>query len=249
MRGVIFDFFGTLMIYTNSRKAWEDWLSSLYENFKRFGYTKPKSTFAVECDGIMNKPEPNYKSMNLTVFEKRIYALSIELGLEVKPEEIRSVSQEAMNVWQRYVPLDPNAIPVLEVLKRNNIVALISNFDHPPHIYSLLTKLKLDHFFDSIIISSEVGVKKPNPAIFSFALKETNLKPSEVCYIGDTKDDITAAIRADIRPILIQREIDGGDELLYDYSVSKSLVDKKVLNNETKNVKVITSLKELIDSV
>jgi HAD superfamily hydrolase (TIGR01549 family) len=249
MRGVFFDLFGTLMIYTNSRKAWEDWLFVLYENFKKFGYTKPKSSFAMNCNGIMNKPEPNYNIMNLTIYEQRIYALSIELGLEIKPKEIRRISQEAVNAWQKHVPLDPHTIPVLKVLKRNKILALISNFDHPPHIYSILTKFKLIHFFDSIIISSEVGVKKPNPEIFSYALEQNNLKPNEVCYIGDTKDDVAAAIMANINPILIRRETNAEDELLYDYNVNKSVVDKNILDNETKNVKLITSLKELIDSV
>jgi len=249
MRGVFFDLFGTLLIFTNSRKAWEDWLFALYENFQKFGYMETKSSFALKCDGIMNKPEPNNKNMNLTIFEQRIFNLTIELGLEVKHEEIRRISQEAVNAWQKYVLLDPDTVPVLNTLKKSKVLALISNFDHPPHIYSILSKFNLKHFFNSIIISSEVDVKKPNPSIFSFALEQTNLKPNEVCYIGDTKDDVTAAVRAKILPILIQREIDAGDELLYDYSKEKSIINNNVLVKDTKNIKVITSLQDLIGFV
>jgi len=249
MRGIFFDLFGTLLIYTNSRKAWEDWLVVLYENFRKFGLNEPKESFAMKCNGIMNKPEPSYSTLNLTIFEQRIYALTVELNLEIKHEEIRRISNAAVHAWQKYVPLDPDAIPVLNTLKKSKTLALISNFDHPPHIYSILSTFKLKHFFDSIIISSEVGVKKPDPSIFSFALEQTNLNPNEVCYVGDTKDDMTAATKARILPILIQRKLNAEDELLYDYNTEKSLFNKNKVDIDSKNVKVIESLKDLIGIV
>jgi len=249
MQGVFFDLFGTLLIYTNSRRAWEDWLSVLYNNFIEFGYMETKESFAIKCNGIMSKPEPNNINPGLTIFEKRIFDLAIDLGLGIEENEIRRLSREAVTAWQKYVPLDPDSIPVLNTLKKSKILALVSNFDHPPHIYSILSKFNLKHFFDSIIISSEVGVKKPDPSIFAFAFEQTNLKPNEVCYIGDTKDDVIAAIRAKILPILIQRKIDTEDEILYDYSTEKSFVNSNNSVENTKNVKIITSLKELIGFV
>ena len=249
MRGVFFDLFGTLMIYTNSRKAWEDWLSVLYENFKKFGLNESKKSFALKCNGFMNKPEPNFNNLNLTIFEQRLYAFTIELNLKLKSEEIKRIANEAVNAWQKFVPLDPDAIPVLNILKKSKSLALISNFDHPPHIYTLLSTLNIKHYFETITISSEVGVKKPNPSIFSFALKKTNLKPTEVCYIGDTKDDITAAIEAKLLPIFIQRKIDDEDELLYDYNTRKSVVNKNKLDLDFKKIKRIENLRDLIGLV
>jgi putative hydrolase of the HAD superfamily len=245
MQGVFFDLFGTLLIYTNSRKAWDDWLLVLHENFKKFGLNEPKKSFAMKCNGFMSKPKLNYSNLNLTIFEQRIYDFTIELNLEIEHEEIRRIANEAVNAWQKHVPLDPDAIPVLNTLKKSKTLALVSNFDHPPHIYSILSSLKLKHFFDSIIISSEVGVKKPDPLIFSFALRETNLKSNEVCYVGDTKDDMTAAIKAKILPILLRRKIHPEDELLYDYSTEKPLLKKNIPEIDSKNVKIIESLKEL----
>jgi putative hydrolase of the HAD superfamily len=249
MRGVFFDLFGTLLIYTNSRKAWEDWLSVLYNNFRYFGYKETRESFAIKCNGIMSKSEPNHNNLDFTIFEQRIYGLANEIGLDVKEKEIKRISQEAVNAWQKYVPLDSDTVPVLNTLKKKKTLALITNFDHHSHIYSLLSKLNLTHFFDSIIISSEVGVKKPDPSIFSFALKQTNLEPNEVCYIGDTQDDVTAAIEANILPILIQRKIDAVDELLYDYNTEKSSINTNIIEKEYKNVKVIKNLKELIEIV
>jgi len=118
MRGVFFDLFGTLLVYTNSRKAWEDWLLVLYENFNKIGLNEPKKSFAMTCNGFMNKSEPNFSNLNLTIFEQRIYALTIELSLELKHEEIRRIANEAIDAWQRYVHLDSDAIPVLNTLKK-----------------------------------------------------------------------------------------------------------------------------------
>ena len=46
-------------------------------------------------------------------------------------------------------------------------LALISNFDHPPHVHRLLDELALRPFFDAVVVSGDVGVKKPDPAIFT----------------------------------------------------------------------------------
>jgi putative hydrolase of the HAD superfamily len=249
MKGVFFDLFGTLFIYTNSRLAWEDWLSVLYNNFKEFGFKKTRESFASECDGIMNKPEPNYSELELTIFEQRIYSLAINLSLDIELKEISRISNEAVNAWQKYVPLDPDTIPVLNTLKESKILALISNFDHPPHIYSLLSKFRLKRYFDALAISSEVGIKKPDPLIFTSVLEQTKLEPNDIYYVGDTKDDVRAAVNAKMQPILIQRQIDTEDELLYDYSTKKSFLKSNKIEKDIKNVKVITTLKELISLV
>jgi putative hydrolase of the HAD superfamily len=43
----------------------------------------------------------------------------------------------------------------------------------------------LAKYFDKIITSEEVGVKKPNPLIFQYALQQTNAAASESIMIGD----------------------------------------------------------------
>jgi len=34
IKGVFFDLFGTLMIYTDMQKAWDMWIQALYEDFR-----------------------------------------------------------------------------------------------------------------------------------------------------------------------------------------------------------------------
>jgi len=192
---------------------------------------------------------PAIKNHKLTIYEKRIYSLGLELNLQLEIENIRKIVNNTINAWIKYVPLDPDAIPILEELKRSKILVLITNFDHPPYIYSLLSDMKLRNFFESIIISSEVGVKKPDPTIFSSPLKQVKLNPNEVCYVGDTREDMEAAINAKIYPIFIQRNPSSENELIDDYYINESPIIQNHIEIDFKSVKKITSLKELIKIV
>jgi putative hydrolase of the HAD superfamily len=56
----------------------------------------------------------------------------------------------------------------------------------------------------TIIDSGVVGVAKPDPAIFDFALPSLDLDPSEVIYVGDSvKYDIRSAEAAGMTPLHI----------------------------------------------
>jgi putative hydrolase of the HAD superfamily len=101
----------------------------------------------------------------------------------------------------------------------------VSNFDHPPHVRDILADYKLESFFDTIIISGDVGVKKPNPAIFSFALEQTGLSKNEVIYVGDTNEDVDGAMAAGIRPIFLARPAQGTDSTALDYRNAHSRID------------------------
>lgn len=58
-----------------------------------------------------------------------------------------------------------------------------------------LKESKLDQYFDIVVCSDEIGVKKPDPAIFKFALKRANAEPSESIMIGDCPEaDVRGAL-------------------------------------------------------
>ena len=237
IKGVFFDLYGTLLIYNDLERSQEDGLLEIYKYLRNLGLKISKKSFNLKWDLFVVKAKNPIKKEHLTIFENKIYDLSIEIGLKLEDDEIRLAANKGLNTWQKYITLDPNAIPILKILKKDKILALITNFDHPPHVNSLLTKLELRDFFDSIVISGEVGVKKPNPQILSFALKQTKLQPSEVCYVGDTIEDVEAAYNAKISPILIERQNVVKNELSYDDSIG------------IKYAKKIISLKDLIKIV
>ena len=61
--------------------------------------------------------------------------------------------------------------------------------------YTKLRESKLDNYFDVVVCSDEGGFKKPNPAIFQFALNGANAKPDESIMIGDCPEaDVKGAL-------------------------------------------------------
>ncbi len=104
--------------------------------------------------------------------------------------------------WQVY----PDVIEFLSYWrKRNSKLAIISNFDS--RIYRVLAALGLDQYFSSVTISTEIGVAKPDPAIFHAALQKYNCQPAQAWHIGDSySQDYRGAKAAGLRAILLERE-------------------------------------------
>ena len=205
IRGIFFDLYGTLLIYGNMKQAWSDWLSTFYHLLVQQGLDMPKETFAQECNGFFSSAEPATNENNLTALERRIEALCLQLNHNLGKNELRPIADRIAAAWQGHIFLDPQTVPVLSALKQNKTVGLVSNFDHPPHVRRVLSDYGLKNCFDSIIISGEVGVKKPDPAIFALGLEQTGLAPNDVVYVGDTQEDVAGAIAAGIRPIFLVR--------------------------------------------
>lgn len=60
--------------------------------------------------------------------------------------------------------------------------------------------------FNSIVVSAEHGVAKPDAAVFRIALDELGVAPAEAVHVGDHPvNDMEAARRAGIRAILLDR--------------------------------------------
>lgn len=67
-----------------------------------------------------------------------------------------------------------------------------------------LDKMELTALFDGIVISSDVGYKKPSAEIFSIALEKFGITPDNSVYVGnDMRDDIFGAHRAGLKTVYI----------------------------------------------
>ncbi|HBB33673.1 MAG TPA: hydrolase [Cyanobacteria bacterium UBA8803] len=99
----------------------------------------------------------------------------------------------------------PDVLPALEAWRRIGIqLGVLSNFDS--RLYLVLKALKLEEFFTSVTISTQVGVAKPDPQIFGIALEKHHCDAREVWYIGDSlTEDYQGANSAGLRAILLKR--------------------------------------------
>lgn len=67
------------------------------------------------------------------------------------------------------------------------------------------SKVPVDELFDVVVDSSEVGMRKPNPAIFHHALAELGgTPPEEAVFLDDSPGNVAGAQRAGLHAILVE---------------------------------------------
>ena len=98
-----------------------------------------------------------------------------------------------------------DAIPTLAELKRRKIkLGIIAN--QPPGTAQRLEKWGMIEFFDVIAASAELGISKPDPAIFGWALEQANCVAQNALMVGDRLDnDIAPANRMGIHSVRLLR--------------------------------------------
>lgn len=77
----------------------------------------------------------------------------------------------------------------------------------PVKQFEKVFRLGLNGFFNEIIISDEIGIRKPNPRLFEYALSKMGVKPESAILVGDRLDnDIIPAKKVNIHTVLIHRK-------------------------------------------
>jgi len=104
--------------------------------------------------------------------------------------------------WVAY----PDAKPTLESLRKRDFkLGVVSNATDLAR--KVLDNLELSQYFDFLILSDEVGIRKPSPEIFNIALKAAHARPNRALYIGDKYSvDIVGASRTGMHALLLDRE-------------------------------------------
>lgn len=92
-----------------------------------------------------------------------------------------SAYNERENLWAYTYPWVSDALKKLQ--EQGYCMSVLSNSDG--RIRQLLTGLNLAQYFEYIFDSQVLGMEKPNPIFFEFALNKIGKTPSEVLYIGD----------------------------------------------------------------
>ncbi len=83
-------------------------------------------------------------------------------------------------------------------------LALISNTmsDQPRE---MLEETGLDSLFETIICSRDLGIRKPNPAIFKYVMDKVGVQPGETVHVGDSVEaDMEGASGSGITSIWIR---------------------------------------------
>jgi putative hydrolase of the HAD superfamily len=90
------------------------------------------------------------------------------------------------------VKIDPAVVALMETLRERYKIALLSNAMRP-FLDQLLDKHDLKRRFDTMVISCEEHVTKPDPAIYRLAVERLGV-PAEACvFTDDNQVNVDAA--------------------------------------------------------
>ena len=125
-------------------------------------------------------------------------------GYEVEPEDVRIA--QAIDVYFSYFGercrVIPGTMEMLATLAGEYRLGLLSNFTHAPAAMTILNRLGLVSFFDVLLISGDLGYRKPHPLTFNKLARALNSDKARMLYIGDDPEaDIRGALNAGIQPV------------------------------------------------
>ena len=193
----IFDLYGTLIdIWTdeNQEELWEGISLPLGDGEDK-GQTVREEYLALCRDAY--KGEGHDLDL-LSVFEKMLEKRNVDVSVAASLAfEFRRLSMVRLKTFD-------GVENMLKELKKQGRVYLVSNAQSCFTIDELRTTGLYD-LFDGILISSDVGVKKPFPDIFRLAFEKFGIAPEESIYIGnDMRDDILGASRVGMKTMYIE---------------------------------------------
>ncbi len=203
VKAIGFDLFNTLI--TADPKAVREAVERLIRSLRKNGFTFEEEPFKVtyrRCalDFLEKTKEDGRETHN----RFWVSAALRELGYPVEPEDARIASalDAYFSAFFDYCHLIPGTMEMLNRLRGIYPLGLLSNFTHAPAAKGLVTQLGLAPYFDVLLISGELGYRKPHIMVFQQLVADFGVDNSRLLYVGDNIEaDINGALLAGIRPV------------------------------------------------
>ncbi len=172
--------------------------------FKDFKIDVVPNEFLKVYKPINKKYWKLYREEKVSKSDLRYYRLKEAFDMlkhSITDESIDMIAIKYIEYLPNFNHIFTGTIELLEYLKEKYQLHIITNgFEE---IQTLkLQKSGLFDYFDQIITSESVGVKKPNPKIFHHALKVSNARKENSIMIGDNLEaDIRGAMNVGLQTI------------------------------------------------
>lgn len=143
-------------------------------------------------------------------------------GWDADEEEFKRQHDAVLkDVYAKVVKITSHSADVLKKLREKYAMVLVSNFYG--NIRTVLKEFNLDVFFDDVVESAEVGIRKPDPRIWEIGVERLGMKPEEVVVVGDSfYKDIEPALKAGCHAVWFKGE--GWTKKTYDETVPDKVI-------------------------
>ncbi|ACL68787.1 HAD family hydrolase [Halothermothrix orenii] len=204
IKAIIFDIDDTLISHTSAIKKGS---KNFYDKFiaeKGFTLSEFQDIWKEEHDKYMEQ----YLKKEITFQEQKILRLKgvfSRFGENISSAEAKEFFNYYLSAYENNWTLFSDVC--LELLN-DYLLGIISDGDSDQQRKKLKNKSIID-FFDTVVISGDLGISKPDKRIFKKCLNDLDINSYEALYIGDNyKKDFIGAINSVLYAGLIDRNAD-----------------------------------------
>jgi FMN phosphatase YigB (HAD superfamily) len=199
-RAVIFDMFDTLVNFRNvhlplvrvNGHGVRSTSPFVYEVLKPLCAAVPFEDFFHAFVGSYRAAEEirNREHREVTVrerFQMLFTRLQIPEGPNVA-DLMETGMAEHMRQLIRAMEFPESHRVLLDRLKPWYRMAIVSNFDHGPTVEAALTAHGIRDRFEAVVVSADIGWRRPKPEIFLEAFRRMGIGPADAIFVGDTPE-------------------------------------------------------------
>ncbi len=175
------------------------------------GVQEPEDVFFARLEARWKIYRKQSKESLLEASEKELWTLW--LLPDYPAEKIAPLSGRLTRLWRdhdgRRVPRPDVTHVVIELDRRGYKLGIIANTITETEIPDWMETDGLTGYFKSVVLSSKVRIRKPNPEIYWEAARRLGVEPSKCVYVGDNPvRDVEGAQRAGFGMVIILVEPD-----------------------------------------
>jgi HAD superfamily hydrolase (TIGR01662 family) len=217
LRGAIFDL-GSTLLSNQYNNRWSElrpaMIAALVSDFRAQGTALDDLKFASVFTRMFAEfdvqRQTHFKEITTEyVLRSALNALELDPGGLNVARGLAAYFAPSEALWK---PM-PAVYEAIEALRDQGLrLAIVSNAADNDNVQRLIDNHRLRAYFDPIVVSAAVGVRKPNPRIFDPVFRAWNFAPSELVMIGDTLGaDILGARNAGMKSVWVTMEADTPD--------------------------------------
>lgn len=187
VKGIIFDYGGT--IDTNGIH----WAEVIWEQYKQAAVEVEKRLFREAYvygeRSLAKNPLIEPSDTFHTLLQKKIALHAQYLGEKISHRQEEFIVE---GCYQKVLDTLRTTCAVVDNLSTRYPLVLVTNFYGNMSV--VLQEFNLSRYFPTIIESSVVGIRKPDPTLFALGVKAMNIEAENVLVVGDSyKKDIQPA--------------------------------------------------------
>jgi putative hydrolase of the HAD superfamily len=175
-------------------------------------------------DVFCRELDRRYKIYRKWAFENMVEASETELwtrwlapeySTELTASQALELTYQFRKSMGRRVMAEDGKQVVEELYKRGYVLGIISNVITSQEIPNWLEEDGLAKYFKSVALSSVLGKRKPDPAIYKHAAAFAGMEPARCAYVGDNpKRDVVGTRKAGFGMVIIMLDVEAKNELI-----------------------------------